>query len=187
MHVPLAWFLVVAQAATAPAEPFSSPVALGAEVRFSAGIPTQQAVQGRVVAQDEGGLTVTRAVDGERVTVAWAEVHDLEIARHRIRRFTAEGAVAGLVLGAALGATCKDDDEPSDEPPTLGWSFNFDLDLCPYLVPRLVAASTVVGGLIGTLIRRENRRWERAHHPRLTANLAPTRGRGAAIAVTLHF
>lgn len=184
MHVPLAWFLVVAQAVAAPAEPFSSPVDLGDEVRLIARTASPQAVQGRVLAQDEAGLTVTRATGGQRVTVPWPEIRDLEIARRRSRRLIAEGAVAGLVLGAAVGATC--DDEPSDEPPTVNFA-PIHLDLCPDLVPRLIAASTVVGGLVGALIRRETRRWERAYHPRLTAHLAPTRGRGAAVAVTLRF
>lgn len=185
MHVPLAWFLVVAQAAVAPAEPLSSPVDLGDEVRLIARSASPQAVQGRVLAQDEAGLTVTRATGGQRVTVPWPEIRDLEIARRRSRRLIAEGAVAGLVLGAAVGATC-DDDEPSDAPPTLGFG-PIDLDLCPYLVPRFIAASTVVGGLIGSLIRRDARRWERAYHPRLTAGIVPTRGRGAAVALALRF
>ncbi len=185
MQIPIVWLLVVSQAAAVPAEPFSSPVDLGDEVRLIARSASPQALHGRVAAQDDAGLTVTRATDGQPVTVAWTEVRGLEIARRRSRRRTAEGAFVGLLLGAAVGATCNDD-EPSDEPPTLGFG-PIDLDLCPWFVPRFVAASTVVGGLVGSLIRRETRRWERAYHPRLTAGIVPTRGRGAAFAVTLRF
>ena len=47
--------------------------------------------------------------------------------------------------------------------------------------------STVAGGLIGSLFRRERVEWERAYHPRLELGVAPTHGRGAALALTLSF
>ncbi len=172
MHVPLAWFLVVAQAAAAPAEPFSSPVDLGDEVRLIARSASPRALHGRVAAQDDAGLTVTRAVDGERVTVPWPEIRGLEIARVRERSYGAVGALAGLAAGVAVMESCDDEAWP-------GW--------CEGWYPYLVSVTVATGALVGFLIRTRSHTWERAYHPRLTAHLAPTRGRGAAVALTLRF
>jgi hypothetical protein len=172
MQIPIVWLLVVSQAAAVPAEPFSSPVDLGDEVRLIARTASLQAVQGRVTAQDEAGLTVTRATGGQRVTVPWPEIRDLEIARVRERSHSLTGALAGLFTGLAVMATCDDN----------GWT-----GLCDDLFPFVVGATTAASGLVGLLVRTRSHTWERAYHPRLTAHLAPTRGRGAAVAVTLRF
>lgn len=192
MHVPIAWLLIVSQSMGVPAakggEEFSSPCSAGDEVRLMALTESPPFVLGRVATQDEAGLTISRAADGALVTVPWTAIRDLEIARVRHSRRIAVGAAAGLVVGVALAATCKDE-PPEPEPPSLGFNFGFafDLDLCPYLVPRMIVLSTVAGGLIGSLFRKERVEWERAYHPRLELAVTPTRGRGAALALTMSF
>jgi hypothetical protein len=172
MQIPIVWLLVVSQAAAVPAEPFSSPVDLGDEVRLIARSASPQALHGRVAAQDDAGLTVTRATGGQRVTVPWPEIRNLEIARVRERSHGALGALAGLVTGVALMESCEDPD----------WFFR-----CEDAYPYVVAGTVATGALVGYMIRTRPHTWERAYHPRLTAGIAPTRGRGAAVALTLRF
>lgn len=187
MHLPIAWLLIVSQSTGVPAAgdaEFSSPCSAGDEVRLMALTESPPFVLGRVATQDEAGLTISRAADGALVTVPWAAIRGLEIARVRHSRRIAVGAAAGLVAGVALAATCKDGPPDEQRDP---YSFAIDLDWCPYLVPRVIVLSTVAGGLIGSLFRKERMEWERAYHPRLELGVTPTRGRGAALALTMTF
>jgi hypothetical protein len=115
------------------------------------------------------------------VRVPLAEVRSLEIAAGQRTR-AGEGAIIGFIPGALAG-----------------WSIGHYLPWCldaegqPCDPSTLIALITVVSGLVGALIGGslggtiKTDRWQKVGIPQATVQLAPAKGGGLAVGLTLSF
>jgi len=148
------------------------PIAPGQRVRVS--LDGQRRIAGVLKSQDGDSIRVQQYWNTAPLTIARSSISGVEVSTKRHSNAgtgAAVGLVVGSLLGAAAGAGCK------------GEFF------CPG--PAAGAASVGLlgaglGALIGTFSHSET--WASVYERRVRASfVAPTRGRGAGVGVTVAF
>lgn len=148
-------------------------------VRAAGGRP----IVGTLKAMNETALTVKPDGSTGLVTVDRARISRIEVSRGRSRRSTgaANGLVAGVLVGAVLGLLA-----PDDYCGACLRSYTFR----PTPRGKLVLVGAGFFGLLGAGIGAAappGERWEAVSFDRLHVSVAPARGQGVRMAVSVGF
>ena len=160
----------------------AGPISVGSRVRFQAPTVIKGSVQGTVMEVDDESLLVN--TDEHRpFRVSRTAITQLEVAvgrQRNARKGLIIGAAVGAVLLGFLAATPKDSDCPPDDP-----ALQACLDNRNSIMARVFPAATLEGAGIGALIKSD--RWSSVPRERVQFGLAPTRGKGLGLALSMSF
>lgn len=140
-----------------------SPIALGGRVRLRAPTAVQGRIKGTVMEMDEKSLLVS-ADDRTPVRVPRQAITQLEVSTGRHSK-ALKGMLIGAAIGGVVGVYC-------------------DLDCNAAAVHAAGAVSGAVGGLlVGALFHGD--RWSSVPLESVRVSVAPARGRGLALSLSL--
>lgn len=155
----------------------SSPIAVRNRIRLLAATVVQGQVEGTLVEMDEESLLVSR--DGRTpVRVPRPAITRLEVSTGRHGQ-----ALKGMIIGAGVGALTYQTTVSG------GGDCQNAVGLCTTSIGQAAAVGIVAGGLVGSLIGalHQTDRWSSVPLEKLRVSLAPTRGRGAGLTVSVGF
>lgn len=155
----------------------AAPIALGTRVRILAPTVVGKRIEGMVVEIDEKSLLVGMD-DRAPLRVPRQAITQLEVSMGKHRRVL-KGAIIGAGIGAAmmvLGASTLGQLDGSSSDSTGEVAYGLAVGL---------GGGAIWGAAIGAMVKRD--RWSRIPPERVRVNLAPTRGRGVQLSLSLAF
>lgn len=144
----------------------------GVRVRVTSPALGHRALVGSVIAFDEEALTLAIQGSREPTMILREEIRTIAVSQGRESR--AKGALLGLLAGAAVGAV-------------VGAASGDDSNWCcssGEMAKGLGLVGAAAGALIGVTIT-PGERWETLPADRLRVSLAPVKGRGIGVRVTI--